>query len=195
MKQGENEAKQILGTLGIELIPNDDNSESKMPDFITKDNLYFEITHTSHNFDTNPTKYEKKNMNGKSNMRFLKNEKEVSEAISKINLGYYNKKSVEYIKDIKLIREHLGFDFGNPECSNFEFSVNHRCYVFDSENIIKKIKEKNRIHHDKENISLFCFATVDEVSNFYVELNNNARFPKQKHLEEMDNTVFKTIYM
>lgn len=51
MKQGEEEAKQILETIGrrIDETYCDDNSKSSMPDLRFKSGRYIEVTHTKHN--------------------------------------------------------------------------------------------------------------------------------------------------
>ena len=51
MKQGENEAKLILETIGRRIDESycDDNSRSSMPDLRFKSGRYIEVTHTRHN--------------------------------------------------------------------------------------------------------------------------------------------------
>ena len=176
-KQGEQEAKDIMQNLfGIFLQHNDDNSQNHMPDFKISDDYYFEVTHTHHNYDDKPTKYER----NLTLEQFCNDANRLSEAINRYisPKGCYDNNKDLLHKDIELIKEFYGG----------ENKVNHRTYCFDEKNISDVIKEKSLKYKGLKNIDLFVFVPDAEMKCVFRNGYNSIQ-------KAIINSPFQKVYL
>ena len=179
-KQGENEAIAILENLGVEIDKEycDDNSQRSMPDIRRKDGRYIEVTHTIHN--NSITKGVRKfdrirpGEDAKTYIkRHLKVENECHFAIKRVNkLDYEENENgqlttdgkLKYEKDLKLIKDHLGYDLAESDLSkqHSEFKCDHPTMIFSTNNILREITEDKGRKYPDGNVDLFIFAATEE---------------------------------
>ena len=179
-KIGEEEAIAILEKLGIEIDKSyyDDNSRKSMPDIKCKDGRYIEVTHTHHNnaIPTMISRFDRlqpdEDWSGYT-QRHLEVEIECSYAIKRIhNLDYEKddklklttKGQAQYKKDVKLLKEHLGYDVTEIDFANqfSEFKCDHPTIYFSTDNILREITEDKGEKFPNGDVDLFIFATDEE---------------------------------
>ena len=179
-KQGENEAINILVNLGIEIDREyyDDNSRNSMPDIKCKDGHYIEVTHTLHNnaLIKSVSNYYKL-LPGEDwssyNQRHQRVEKECSQALHRISKMDYEKDllfrltiagKIQFKKDIKLVKEHMGYDFSEADMNKrqSEFKCDCPTFLFSVDNILRELNKDKGTKYSEGNVDLFIFVTEDE---------------------------------
>lgn len=171
MKKGEEQAKIILESLGIEFDDSycDDNSSESMPDLRYKDGRYLEVTHTQHNADPliNPQNYCSKSIEEE-----LIKQTKISEALHRASHMDYERDNMfrltdaarrQRLKDLKILKKGLGYDPTQMDMrkQHIEFNCSNPSFYFDVGNILEAIDRKAAKHH-KDNLDLFVFAQEDE---------------------------------
>ena len=209
IKKGEQEAFEIVeSVIGISMDKeyHDDNSESKMPDFKTEDGTFIEVTNTYHNHNkTNLNKFDKKSSEEK--LKILTKASTAQERIT--NLDYERTADGEltpeakklFIKDVKAIKDTFGFDYSKGEYIKEHEWCDCPIAELSADNILKEIEDKSdnyseRFQNTQEKISLFVFATkeeIEEVEFLYKQRQINGA--SMAFLRQMLSSIFKTVYI
>lgn len=166
MKQGEQQAKEILERKGIAFdeTHHDDGSGFSLPDLkYLGEDRYLEVTHTLHNnaIVTKRNQYQKKS----TDERLAIMEK-VSAAYERIHSRSYPDTEdgrTQYQRDLKLVKSHMGYD---PSKLSFEEQFSEfRCdapiIACSTDNILREVQEKGE-KHTSGNTDLFIFVLEDE---------------------------------
>lgn len=179
LKEGENEAIQILESIGVELDETyyDDNSQSSMPDLRYKNGRFIEVTHTKHN--NAAAKFQNRYFtpqNGETIEqmfdRHIVVERECSEAVERLmqfryELDEYGELTadakIRYKKDNDLVKRHLGYDRTEFDYDKkfSEFNCDRPSFHHSIDNILRRVSEKSE-KHPSGNTDLFIFVTKDE---------------------------------
>ncbi len=213
-KTGEQEAITILENFGIEIDKSyyDDNSRKSMPDIRCKDGRYIEVTHTNHNnaIPKKISKFDKlqpgEDWSGYA-QRHLDAETECSQAFDRIHHFDYEKDGIgkltpdgqsQYKKDIKLLKEHLGYDATetDPANKNSEFKCDHPSICFSPDNILREISNDKGKKYPDGDVDLFIFATNEEF-RLIVELMPQTSWNgyAQSFLNRIFLSPFRKIYV
>lgn len=165
MKQGEQEAKEILQLKGY-IFDNqyyDDNSSKSMPDLKFQGGNYLEVTHTQHNnkIAKSPTQFDRLSIREKT-----KKLQEISEAQMRfialdyernIDGSFTEEGKCQFDKDKRLLAKSFNYKDGQPS----EFKSDIPVIEADIDNIIAGIKKKEKLH-PKGDTDLFIFVLDDE---------------------------------
>lgn len=200
MKQGEEEAKLILESMGIEFDDSyyDDNSSESMPDLRYKDGRYLEVTHTQHNADPliNPQNYCSESIEEE-----LKKQTKISEALQRVLHMDYKRDDkfkltdsahILWKKDLAIVKKGLGYDPTQMDMrkQHSEFKCSNPSFLFDLENIIEVI-DKKASKHFKNDTDLFIFAQEDEFS-YMLEVTNIVESALHRHIVD---SPFNRVYI
>lgn len=193
-KKGENEAIQILQSIGVEIDLNyyDDSNHDSMPDLKYLDGRYIEVTHTYHNneFFIHLNKYNQKLLDDDPSIslqRIAKTEEDCSSALDRIEHRKYDKNSDGTLteeaknlhkKDLKLLKEHMGYD---PTQKDFkkkftEFNCDTPTFHFSVDNILQEVVNDKGTKHISGETDLFLFADKEEyklMKEFILQMNWN----------------------
>lgn len=165
MKQGEQEAKEILQLKGY-IFDNqyyDDNSSKSMPDLKFQGGNYLEVTHTQHNnkIAKSPTQFDRLSIRekteklqeiGEAQMRFIALDYERN-----IDGSFTEEGKCQFDKDKRLLAKSFNYKDGQPS----EFKSDIPVIEADIDNIIAGIKKKEKLH-PKGDADLFIFVLDDE---------------------------------
>ena len=166
MKQGEQQAKEILERKGIAFdeTHHDDGSKHSLPDLkYLGEERYLEVTHTLHNnaIVTKINRFHKKSLDGQYEITM-----QASSAYERIQRWDYPdtpEGKAQYKRDLKLVKSHWGYD---PTRCSFsdqfsEFKCDRPTIECSTDNILRKVKEKGE-KHKSGNTDLFIFVLEDE---------------------------------
>ena len=166
MKQGEQQAKEILERKGIAFdeTHHDDGSKHSLPDLkYLGEERYLEVTHTLHN---NKIAMEPNDYYMKSTSEQQEIEEKAFAAYDRIrHIGYPNTEEgkAQYKRDLKLVKSHYGYDPTKIDFSEqfSEFKCDRPTIECSTDNILRKVKEKGE-KHKSGNTDLFIFVLEDE---------------------------------
>ena len=190
MKQGEQEAKQILQLKGFEFDNTycDDNSKPSMPDLRFKNGRYLEVTHTRHNHGniTHLNKFHQKTI--EEQFSIMENAKAAYDRIKTKDYphtlnGLTDKGLEKFKQDRNLVKAHYGLDVSNGTTSEdcdipiIESSAN---------NIICEITKDKAQKHPNGNTDLFVFILEDEYDCF-------CELIKSKHYNTYYDTFIRSV--
>ncbi len=215
-KNGEQEAMDILKTIGIIIDDTyrDDNSKPGMPDLRYADDSarYVEVTHTKHDnsiFFKKRDFYKRKD--GESiqeyNNRLYETEIRCSVALDRLRFLAYEH-SVEgkltqearriYNADLKILKEHLGYDPTQKEMSNkySETNCDSPTILYTTDSILREIEEDKGPKHQSGNTDLFIYVTGEEY-DLMLELLASSIYNRtsQIFLERVYESPFHMIYV
>ena len=208
-KKGEQEAFEIMeSVIGISMDKeyHDDNSESKMPDFKTEDGTFIEVTHTYHNHNKNkPNKFDKKSSEEK--LKTLTKASAAQERIMKFDYertadGELTTESQKlFSEDVKTIKDTLGFDYSKGEYVKKHEWCDCPIAELSADNILKEIEDKSdnyseKIQNTQEKISLFVFATKEEIEGVeFLYKQRHINGASMIYLSRILSSIFKTVYI
>ena len=166
MKQGEQQAKEILERKGIAFdeTHHDNGSKHSLPDLkYLGEERYLEVTHTLHN---NKIAIEPNDYYMKSTSEQQKIEKKAFAAYDRIrHIGYPNTEEgkAQYKRDLKLVKSHYGYDPTKIDFSEqfSDFKCDRPTIECDPDNIIREVRSKGKTHNSG-NTDLFIFVLEDE---------------------------------
>lgn len=177
-KKGENEAIQILKTLGIQMDENycDDNSSPGMPDLRYADGRGMEVTHTRHNnaIFTGLSKYNQLRPGEDWHdlmERHMKVEAECREAYDRWHEADYargedgdftDESRRLFESDCKLLKKHWGYDPHDITKCSSEFGCDRPSITYSTDNIIREIIEDKGKRHPSGETDLFLFVADQE---------------------------------
>lgn len=215
-KNGEQEAIDILKTIGIIIDDTyrDDNSKPGMPDLRYADDSarYVEVTHTKHDnsifFEIRKFYKRKKGESIKEyNNRLYETEILCAEALERVRTltyerdvaGMFSSDAVRlYNKDVKILKEHLGYDPTQRELLNMysEDKCDSPTIIYTTDNIIREIEEDKGPKHQSGNTDLFIYVTGEEY-DLMTELLASSNYDRtsQIFLERVYESPFHVIYV
>lgn len=166
MKQGEQQAKEILERKGIAFdeTHHDNGSKHSLPDLkYLGEERYLEVTHTLHN---NKIAVEPNDYYMKSTSEQQEIEEKAFAAYNRIrHIGYPNTEEgkAQYKRDLKLVKSHYGYDPTKIDFSEqfSEFKCDRPTIECDPDNIIREVRSKEKTHNSG-NTDLFIFVLEDE---------------------------------
>ena len=178
MKQGEQEAKEILEKFGVKFDSTyqDDNKGKSMPDLKYIDGGYLEVTHTKHNNAIFKSIVDSQKGSFSDQLEILHKTSDAWERINKIDYQMNNRILTEngqkqLGKDLNLLKKQFGY---SPNiCGNIfsEFRCNMPIIEFSSNKILDEIVKDKGSKYSNGDTDLFLFVSEDEFEIFFSEMN------------------------
>lgn len=175
MKKGELEAKTILEKFGVQFDDKycDNNRGYSMPDLKYKnEERYLEVTHTRHNnaiynqlreFDKMPVDEQLRKMRAASEawdrVRYCR--------YKKSDLGLTEDVLKQYKNDLKILKDHQGYDPTSIEEPFSEFNCDIPIVEISADNVIREVSKDKGKKYPKGDVDLFIFVTKEEYAYFF----------------------------
>lgn len=196
MKQGENEAIEILKKIGIsDITMNDDNSNQSMPDLKCGNGRFIEVTHTKHIHNIFDNKYSDLCINEK-----VEKSENVCNAYGRIMKKDYQMNSDKSMrklikKDINIVKEYYGIDVTRGQTS--EFKCDFPIIEHSIDNIFNEIiNDKGNKYKNQKDVDLFVFITDEEYSIFSeIESERVYNSAYENFTKQILASPFDTIYL